>query len=50
MLVTLAPCKQCAAAIINAPGSFKAVYYIDKWKEDAGIKLLQAAGIYVQQL
>lgn len=50
MIVTLAPCKQCAAAIINAPGGFSAVYYIDEWKEDSGIKLLKAAGIRVEQI
>lgn len=50
MFVTLSPCKQCAAAIINAPGSFSAVYYIEEWKDDSGIKLLKAAGIRVEQL
>lgn len=45
MFVTLAPCKQCAAAIINAPGGFSAVYYTQDWKEDTGLKLLRAAGI-----
>lgn len=50
MIVTLAPCKQCAAAIINAPGGFSAVYYIDEWKDTSGIKLLKAAGIKVEQI
>lgn len=45
MIVTLQPCKQCAAAIINAPGGFSTVYYLKKWKDDAGLKLLRAAGI-----
>lgn len=45
MIVTLSPCKQCAAAIINAPGSFSAVYYIDQWKDMTGINLLTSAGI-----
>jgi deoxycytidylate deaminase len=48
MFVTLSPCKQCAAAIINAPGGFSAVYYFEDWKEDSGIKLLRAAGIHVE--
>lgn len=47
MFVTLSPCKTCAAAIINAPGSFSAVYYCEEWKDTAGIKLLEAAGIKV---
>jgi len=48
MFVTLSPCKQCAASIINAPGGFSAVYYFEDWKEDSGIKLLRAAGIHVE--
>lgn len=47
MFITLAPCKQCAASIINTPGGFSTVYYIEEWKEDAGLKLLRAAGISV---
>lgn len=50
MFVTLSPCKQCAAAIINAPGGFSAVYYFEKWKDDSGIKLLKAAGIHVARI
>lgn len=50
MIVTLSPCKQCAAAIINTPGGFSAVYYCEAWKEDSGIKLLRAAGIKVEQI
>lgn len=50
MIVTLSPCKQCAAAIINAPGGFSAVYFTEKWKDDAGIKLLKSAGIKVEQI
>jgi dCMP deaminase len=50
MFVTLAPCKQCAAAIINTPGGFSRVYYHEDWKEDTGLKLLKAAGIQVIKL
>lgn len=50
MFVTLAPCKQCAAAIINAPKGFSAVYYFEDWKEDLGIKLLASAGITVAKI
>lgn len=50
MFVTLSPCKQCAAAIINAPGGFSTVYYVDAWKDNTGIKLLEAAGIKVIHL
>jgi deoxycytidylate deaminase len=50
MFVTLSPCKQCAAAIINAPGSFSTIYYLEEWKDTTGIKLLKAAGINVISL
>ncbi len=50
MFVTLAPCKQCATAIINAPGGFSKVYYFEDWKEDYGIQLLKAAGIHVERI
>jgi deoxycytidylate deaminase len=50
MIVSLSPCKQCAAAIINAPGTFGHIYYIELWKDQNGIKLLLDAGIKVQQL
>jgi len=45
MFVTLSPCKQCAAAIINAPGGFSTVYYLEQWKDTTGIELLRKAGI-----
>lgn len=45
MFVTLSPCIQCAAAIINAPGGFSAVYYMEQWKDTTGIELLKNAGI-----
>lgn len=50
MFVTLSPCKQCAAAIINAPGGFSTVYYLESWKDSTGVKLLEAAGIKVIHL
>lgn len=50
MFVTLSPCKQCAAAIINAPGGFSKVYCSTIWKDQTGINLLKAAGISVVDL
>lgn len=50
MFVTLSPCKQCATAIINAPGGFSTVYYVEKWKDDMGLKLLVSAGIRVENI
>lgn len=48
MIVTLAPCNACAAAIINSPSKFKAVFYCEEWKDKAGIILLSNAGILVR--
>ena len=45
MIITLSPCVACAAAIINAPGSFSTVYYVEQWKDTKGIELLKNAGI-----
>lgn len=45
MFITLTPCKQCAAAIINCPGGFSHVYYLEQWKDTTGISMLQRAGI-----
>lgn len=50
MFITLSPCKQCAAAIINAPGGFSTVYFVEEWKDSAGIRLLVEAGIRVAQI
>lgn len=50
MIVSLSPCKQCAASIINAPGGFSAVYYVEEWHETSGIALLKAAGIKTMQI
>lgn len=50
MFVTLSPCIACAAAIINAPGGFSTVYYLEEWKDNAGIGLLKSAGINVISL
>ena len=45
MFVTLSPCKQCAAAIINAPGGVGCIYILERWKDDSGVQLLKDAGI-----
>lgn len=48
MFVTLAPCKQCAAAIINQ--GFTKLYYCESWKDDTGLRMISAAGIEVVPL
>ena len=45
MIISVSPCVQCATAIINAPGGFQAVYWIEEWKNKDGIHLLNDAKI-----
>lgn len=48
VFVTTAPCEMCAARLIGARVS--AVYYADVYRTDAGLKLLQQAGIHTEQV
>lgn len=50
MFITLSPCVACAAAIVNTPGGFSAVYYFEDWKDTEGINLLRNAGIKVLKI
>lgn len=50
MFVTLSPCVACAAAIINAPGGFSKVYYLQKWKDEEGLRLLEKSGIKTEKI
>lgn len=45
MICSLAPCSQCASMIINEPGGFAEVWYLDKYHDTSGLALLQKAGI-----
>jgi deoxycytidylate deaminase len=52
MFVTIAPCKQCATAIVNAPGGFSYVYFFEHWIrpstgqiDETGVSILRNAGI-----
>lgn len=42
---SFSPCVTCAALIVNSGAS--AVYYVEKYKDDAGLQILKRAGIYV---
>jgi dCMP deaminase len=46
--VTLAPCENCAKAMINS--GFSKVYYAVSWKDNPGIQLLNWAGVECIQL
>lgn len=48
MFVTLSPCPTCAALMINS--GIRRLFYIEKWKDTSGLKLLQEAGIPAFQL
>ena len=48
MFITLSPCKQCAAAIINA--GISTVYFLNDWKDMSGLNLLSNAGIKLMKI
>lgn len=45
MICSLAPCSQCASMIINEPGGFAEVWYLERYHDVSGLALLQQAGI-----
>ena len=45
MICSLAPCSQCASMIINEPGGFAEVWYIQTYHDSSGLELLKKAGI-----
>lgn len=47
MYVTLSPCKMCAKAIINA--SINEIIYIDSYRDNSGLLLLERAGILARR-
>ena len=50
MICSLAPCTQCASMIINEPGGFSMVLFLELWKEALAIQMLKDAGITVGQI
>ena len=43
---SFSPCITCAALIVNSGAS--AVYYVEQYKDDTGLQILQSAGIVVK--
>lgn len=50
MVCSLAPCLQCASMIINEPGGFYGILFIEPYKDVSAIKLLNSAGIVTGRL
>lgn len=48
MFVSLSPCPTCAALMINS--GIRKLFYLERWKDTAGLDLLHNAGIPVFQL
>lgn len=48
MYVSMSPCRMCAKAIINAGVS--EVVFREKYRDESGIRLLDAAGIRIRQI
>ena len=43
---SFSPCVTCAALIVNSGAS--AVYYVERYKDDTGLQILQSAGVDVK--
>lgn len=48
LYITLSPCKECSKLIHQS--GIKRVVYKDKYKDDAGVKFLEKAGVELVQL
>lgn len=48
MYTTLSPCRDCAKLIINS--AVKTVFYLNAYRDTAGLSLLEKAGIHVAYL
>jgi len=48
MFATDSPCQRCAKFIIN--NGFSKVYYLRRYRDDTGIRLLEQVGIEIEEL
>ena len=48
LYITLSPCKECSKLIHQA--GIKRVVFINKYKDDSGLKFLEKAGVEVNQI
>lgn len=48
LYITLSPCATCALALIQA--GIKEVYYLEKYRDDTGLRILQQANIKIEQI
>ncbi len=45
LIVTMSPCKMCAALIVNSHAKIKEVWYLQEYRNKLGINILNNAGI-----
>ncbi len=48
LYVTVSPCRECSKLIFQA--GIKRVVYLEKYKDDSGLKFLEKAGVEVKQI
>jgi dCMP deaminase len=48
LYVTVSPCRECSKLIFQS--GIKRVVYLEKYKDDSGLKFLQKAGVEVVQI
>lgn len=50
MICSYSPCLQCASMIVNEPGGFSAVLFIEPHKDTVALQVLMDSGILVGQV
>ena len=48
LYLTLSPCKECSKLVYQA--GIRRLVYINKYKDDSGLRFLEKAGVVTQQL
>lgn len=50
MIVTMSPCKMCAALIVNSKANIKEVWYLQEYRNTLGLDILNKAGIITKYI
>lgn len=50
LICSLMPCSQCASMIVNEPGGFDAVLWLEDWKEHGAVGIFEDANICAGRL
>ncbi|MEY2963882.1 MAG: hypothetical protein RL754_1143 [Bacteroidota bacterium] len=48
LYITMSPCKECSKLVYQS--GIKRVVYVQKYKDDSGLKFLEKAGVEIEQM